>query len=45
MHADVRQFGWYALQVASRKEKQVASALTEKGFECSATLCTAAYMV
>jgi len=34
MHADVRQFGWYALQVTSRKEKQVASALTEKGFEC-----------
>ena len=27
-------FGWYAIQVAAKKEKLVASVLTEKGYEC-----------
>jgi transcription antitermination factor NusG len=26
--------GWYAIQVASKKEKSVASVLAEKGYEC-----------
>jgi transcription antitermination factor NusG len=34
MDAKVEHLGWYALQVASKKEKLVASVLTEKGYEC-----------
>ena len=34
MDPTVEHFGWYAIQVASRKEKQTASVLSEKGYEC-----------
>jgi transcription antitermination factor NusG len=34
MDSKVDHLGWYAIQVASRKEKLVASVLTEKGYEC-----------
>jgi transcription antitermination factor NusG len=36
MHTEYR---WYALYVATRKEKLVASSLTEKGFECFLPVC------
>jgi transcription antitermination factor NusG len=34
MDVKVEHLGWYAIQVASKKEKLVASALTEKGYQC-----------
>ena len=34
MDSTVEHLRWYAVQVASRKEKLVASALAEKGYEC-----------
>ena len=34
MDSTVEHLGWYAIQVASRKEKLVASVLAEKGYEC-----------
>jgi transcription antitermination factor NusG len=34
MDGTVEHLGWYAIQVASKKEKFVASVLTEKGYEC-----------
>jgi transcription antitermination factor NusG len=34
MHSTGEKLGWYAVQVASRKEKQTASILSEKGYEC-----------
>ena len=40
MEAIVEHLGWYALQVASKKEKLVASILTEKGYECFLPLYT-----
>lgn len=36
MQPDLR---WYAIGVASRKEKTVASALSEKGYDCFLPLC------
>jgi transcription antitermination factor NusG len=34
MDGTVEHLGWYAIQVGSKKEKFVASVLTEKGYEC-----------
>jgi transcription antitermination factor NusG len=34
MDATVEHVAWYAIQVASKKEKFVASVLAEKGYEC-----------
>jgi transcription antitermination factor NusG len=34
MDAKVEHLGWYAIQVAVKKEKLVAAALAEKGYEC-----------
>lgn len=34
MEGTVEHLGWYAIQVASKKEKLVASVLTEKGYQC-----------
>ena len=34
MDAKVEHRGWYAIQVASKKEQLVASVLAEKGYEC-----------
>jgi len=34
MHGEAGHFGWYAIQVASLKEKLVASVLEEKGYKC-----------
>src|SRR5437762_53811 len=36
MHTEYR---WYALYVATRKEKLVASAISEKGYECFLPVC------
>lgn len=34
MDGTVEHLGWYAIQVASKKEKLVTSVLTEKGYQC-----------
>jgi len=34
MEGTVAHLDWYAIQVASQKEKRVASVLTEKGYQC-----------
>jgi transcription antitermination factor NusG len=34
MSVNSEHFAWYAIQVASRKEKQTATVLSEKGYEC-----------
>jgi transcription antitermination factor NusG len=34
MDVQIEHLGWYAIQVASKKEKRVESILVEKGYEC-----------
>ena len=38
MDGTLEHLGWYAIQVASKKEQFVASVLTEKGYQCSLPL-------